>query len=269
MKLAASPRSKYSLAMLRPPVIAKLPSAIISLLCMRWLMRASWCADRATRAAKPPLRAGSGLNRRTSKRGCSESAANSASARARVEVVDQDADANAARGGVEERAQELTARAVVLDQVVLDVDRFLGASDQGQARLERLVTFGKQAKARQAGGTMRNRGVGDPAERGRRTVGDRMRCGPIDAVGKGGTAAERDGRRDGEHAEPGERAHRVVRGGGEHGEPPVNSDGAGEDDHEHRRGGEAQRGADQGGGEIFVDRLHDRLLESAGATFPV
>ena len=81
MKWAAPLRSKYSSPMLRPPVIAKLLSAISSLLCMRWLIRENWCAEKATRDAKLPPRTGSGLNRRTSKPGWPARAAKRASSR--------------------------------------------------------------------------------------------------------------------------------------------------------------------------------------------
>ena len=79
MKLASPPRSKYASAMLRPPVMAKLPSAMNSLLCIRWLMRENWCSESTMRCSKPPPRTGSGLNMRTSMWSWAARPANSAS----------------------------------------------------------------------------------------------------------------------------------------------------------------------------------------------
>ena len=49
MKLAGPLRSKYSSAMLRPPLMAKALSATNSLLCMRRLMRENSCSEKTTR----------------------------------------------------------------------------------------------------------------------------------------------------------------------------------------------------------------------------
>src|SRR6185295_4273085 len=125
----------------------------------------------------------------------------------RVEVVDENADAHAARRGGDEGGEELTAGAVVGDQVVLDVDRALGAADQREAGFERIVGVGKEAKAGAVGGVGGSGRSGDLAERGRADIGDRVRFAARDVAGQRGAAGERGDGRDGEHAEPGRRLH--------------------------------------------------------------
>ncbi len=65
MKLPRGLRKKYSSAMLRPPAIAKMPSAMNSLLCMRWFNRARSASDSPQRVTVNARPAGNGLNRRT------------------------------------------------------------------------------------------------------------------------------------------------------------------------------------------------------------
>ena len=90
--------------MLRPPITAIAPSAMNSLLCMRWF----------TRSSRPPRQEArgltcrammNGLNSRTSTLGWAAKARNISSPPG-VEVVDQQPNANAAFGGVAQLAQQ-------------------------------------------------------------------------------------------------------------------------------------------------------------------
>jgi hypothetical protein len=101
-----------------------------------------------TRCAKLPPRTGSGLNRRTSTLSCAARPAKQPVLAGGVQVVEQDA-ARARRGRRRPAARAGTrGRGVVGDDVVLDVERLLGAADQGDAGAERLGAVGQQAKAR-------------------------------------------------------------------------------------------------------------------------
>ncbi len=67
-----------------------------------------------------------------------------------VEIVDQQAHAHAARRRVAQLAQEAVADRIAVHLVVLRIDRSHGAARQRQARVERIVAGGQDAKARQA-----------------------------------------------------------------------------------------------------------------------
>src|ERR1019366_4745912 len=67
-----------------------------------------------------------------------------------VPVVDEQPNAHAAPGGSGQFAHELQADAVVLQLVILDVERALGAADQGDPGIEREVAGRQQPKARPA-----------------------------------------------------------------------------------------------------------------------
>ncbi len=70
-------RRKYSLATLRPPITAIAPSAMKSLLCMRWLTRFQSPTEARKRAAWPCPRAQqNGLKMRTSTFLCAAKARN-------------------------------------------------------------------------------------------------------------------------------------------------------------------------------------------------
>jgi hypothetical protein len=77
MKFCASLSTKYSSAMLRPPTTAITPSAMKSLLCMRWLSRLISHGEAAKRERKPLRPQQNGLNSRTSTFGVSDSASSS------------------------------------------------------------------------------------------------------------------------------------------------------------------------------------------------
>ncbi|MNS52231.1 hypothetical protein D3C72_849410 [compost metagenome] len=77
MKFCASLSTKYSSAMLRPPTTAIAPSAMKSLLCMRWLRRWMSKIDTTKRDRNPSRAQQNGLNRRTDTFGVSDSASNS------------------------------------------------------------------------------------------------------------------------------------------------------------------------------------------------
>ena len=68
---------------------------------------------------------------------------------ARVEVVHEQSHPHAAHGGVTQFTQELPADVVVLDHVVLRVNRLLRAPRQRHARVERSLAVGQQAKPRE------------------------------------------------------------------------------------------------------------------------
>ena len=74
-----------------------------------------------------------------------------------VEVVDQQAHAHAARGGVAQRAQHARAGTVVGQHVGLQVERALGALDQRQPRVQRVVAVDQQPHARRVGARQRRR----------------------------------------------------------------------------------------------------------------
>jgi hypothetical protein len=61
-----------------------------------------------------------------------------------IQVVDQQAHANAAARGVAQLAQKQCADLVVADQVVLRVDRALGAARDRDARIECSLALGQQ-----------------------------------------------------------------------------------------------------------------------------
>ena len=108
-KFCASLSMKYSSAMLRPPTTAITPSAMKSLLCMRWLSRPISCGDAAKRERKPSRPQQNGLNSRTSTLGVCESASSRLLALGGVEVVHQQAHPHAARRGLAQRAQQQPA----------------------------------------------------------------------------------------------------------------------------------------------------------------
>ncbi len=139
---------KYSSAMLRPPETEKRLSATNSLLCIRWLMRLKSCSDQneaaGERAAARRQRIEQAhLDVRQGREGAEQLVLAGG-----VEIVDEQAHANAASGGIGERAQEAQADAVLLQLVVLDVERALGATRQRQARIEGEVAGRQEAKAR-------------------------------------------------------------------------------------------------------------------------
>jgi hypothetical protein len=72
-----------------------------------------------------------------------------------VEVVHQQAHAHAARGGLAQLLQEQQADVVVLDQVVLHVERLLGVPRERDARVEGEGGLGQQPETRQRGRTAR------------------------------------------------------------------------------------------------------------------
>ena len=79
MKFACSLRRKYSSARLRPPAIAMAPSAMKSLLCMRWLSRRKSVKKSSQRVAMCSRPLTKGLNRRTCAFGSAASASRSGS----------------------------------------------------------------------------------------------------------------------------------------------------------------------------------------------
>ena len=108
-----------------------------------------------------------------------------------VEVVDEQADAHAAPGGIAQLAQELQADAVVGQVVVLDVERALGPSRQRQPGVEGEVAGRQQPKARFAGAGLLQAGGGQLAERGAGGVGHRRARGPLGQRRQAGAAGER------------------------------------------------------------------------------
>ena len=128
MKLLVGLRVKYSSAMFRPPMTAIAPSAMNSLLCIRRLSRLMSNSDAmylppmlSSRAAKrieqPHLHVrerGQATKHRVAAR--------------RVEVVHQQPHAYAARRRVAQLAHQQAARAIVLNQVILDVERVAGSA---------------------------------------------------------------------------------------------------------------------------------------------
>ena len=80
-----------------------------------------------------------------------------------VQVVEDQAHAHAAQRGVAQRAQQVAAGLVVVDLVVLDVERAFGAARQFQPRLQRVLAGRHQAEAALLG--VLRRGLGDAAER--------------------------------------------------------------------------------------------------------
>ena len=119
----------------------------------------------------------------------------------REQVVEQDAHAHATRGGVAQLAQELQARRVVRDQVVLRVERLLCEARQRDARVERLVTGGQQAKTRQLALVFGRVGGGDLRQDGGGDVGDRLRNGALHAARQARAAEHRHHEHDECHAE--------------------------------------------------------------------
>ena len=163
MKLAPALTMKYSSAMLRPPATAIAPSAMNSLLCMRRCTRLKSSADAAKRVMRFCRPAGNGLNSRTSTFGCASRPRNSGSAPGGVQVVDQQAHADAAHAGVAQRAQHVAAGPVVVDLVVLDVERALRAARELDPRGERVLARRHEPEAGQL--AVGRRRIDDAAER--------------------------------------------------------------------------------------------------------
>ena len=161
--------------MLRPPVTAKLPSAMNSLLCMRWLMRANSCSENSdARVRSAPPRTGSGLNRRTSTLGWAARPASSASWPIGVEVVDQQAHAHAARGGGAQLARNWrpvrvvrrsgsTGRPAIFSARRISAMRASNASSPSGSR--RKPETSRAPSRRRRGGDLRQRRVGDVGDR--------------------------------------------------------------------------------------------------------
>ena len=78
-KLNSRLRAKYSSAILRPPITASAPSAMNSLLCIRWLMRWKSASEAKNLVEMLPRAQQKGLNSRTSTLGKAVSSTNSAS----------------------------------------------------------------------------------------------------------------------------------------------------------------------------------------------
>ncbi len=192
-KLAPSLLMKYSSAMLRPPATAITPSAMNSLLCMRRLTRLNSCADAAKREMQPVAPARERVEqpdlqvRRGVQRQQQRIFAGG------VQIVEQQAHAHAAQRRVAQRAQQVAAGAVVVDLVVLHVERALGALHQFQPRLQRELAGRHQAETAQLG--VEPGRHGDAPERGAfvgATGLDRRR---VRAVGQLGAADQAHRRR--------------------------------------------------------------------------
>ena len=160
--------------MLRPPAMANAPSAMNSLLCMRRLTRENSCSDSAMRVPNDPSRTGSGLNSADFDVGVGGQRGVQRVLPGGVEIVDQQAHANATRGGVAQFAQEQRAGGVAGEVVGLHVQRTLGAADQRDAAGQRLVAIGNQAQAGLLGVGGRHRGGGGLGQR-RLLVDQRLR----------------------------------------------------------------------------------------------
>ena len=212
MKLASLLRMKYSSAMLRPPDTEKRLSATNSLLCILRLMRPNSCADsrRRGRGREPP-REGSGLNSRTSTLAIAAKLAEQLVLAAGVEVVDQQAHAHAALGGIAQRAQELQADAVVGQVVVLDVERALGPLRQRQPGIEGEVAGRQQPEARFAGAGLLQAGGGELAEAGADGVGHRRARGPLGQRRQAGAAGERCAQKEHDRRQEAEWRGRLTR----------------------------------------------------------
>ena len=110
-----------------------------------------------------------------------------------VEVVEQQADAHAARRGIAQRPQQHPAGAVVVEHVVLEVERSLGAGHEREPGGERLLRPGDQAKAAQR--RVLRGGEGDPAELGVGRGRHRHRRRPRHVARQAGAAAREQRRR--------------------------------------------------------------------------
>jgi len=124
-------------------------------------MRSKSNSEAAKRRARLPRPAGNGLYSRSSRFGV---AARPSSSSSSPEVVHQQPHAHAAQRRVAQRAQEVAAGRVVLDVVVLHVERALRPARQFEARAQREVAGGHQAKAAQL--RIRRGGLRDPTQRG-------------------------------------------------------------------------------------------------------
>ena len=130
-----------------------------------------------------------------------------------VQIVHQHAHAHAAGGGVAQLTQELPARRVVGDLVVLCVDRLFRGTGQGDAGLECLVAGGQQAHARQVAAAFgRGRG-GHRGEAGVGHVGAGLRHGALHAARQAGAAGEHPAKprrvRNSQRAEPAQQTLRT------------------------------------------------------------
>ena len=94
---------------------------------------------------------------------------------ARVKIVDQQADANAALGRVAQLAQELQADAVVMEVVVLNVERERGTPRQRESPVQGEVAGRQQTEARFAGARLVQAGVCEHTQRGLVGVGEGRR----------------------------------------------------------------------------------------------
>ena len=104
----------------------------------------------------------------------------------RVEVVDDEPHPNTAPRRIAQVAQQQTARLVVLDEVVLDVERLGGPLRQRHARVERIDAERHQPEP----GELRfgERGLRDPRERALRRRLERDRGRALDIGGQGPAA---------------------------------------------------------------------------------
>ena len=162
-KLLVALRAKYSSPMFRPPITAIAPSAMKSLLCIRWLSllnsqseaSESACnalARTAERIEEPYLDVGE--CRQPTKHGVPTHG---------VEIIDQQSDSHAAQRRVAEVAHQQASRTVVLDQIVLNVERVTGSAHQLDSGVERVVAARHQPKTAE---TRPGRGVvGDTGQR--------------------------------------------------------------------------------------------------------
>ena len=137
-EVARTPRAKYSSAMLRPPITAIAPSAMKSLLCIRWLSRSNsderdgkprhHALPRAAKRIEQPH-----LDVRKRCQTCKQRIG----AR-RIQIVDEQPHPHTAQRGIPKAAHEQPAAAIVLNQVVLNVERRSRPLDELDSRVERI-----------------------------------------------------------------------------------------------------------------------------------
>ena len=278
MKWALPPRSKYSLAMLRPPLIGEAAVGdqqlvVHAVVDARELVRREGDARGEAAAAHRQRVEQAHLEAGLAGEGGEEGVLADG-----VEVVDEQADPDAARRGSGPARRGTGGRC--------------GRSRSGST--------GRRPTSRRGGSgrcgpraRRRRRAAGESRrDRGRPLAATLRRCGPATwrrhrrsraihparpapAIRRSrparppseatSTRAAAHGGRQRRSAD-GSSGTRCGRGVRRHGAGLVLATAAcsghvGEDDHEHRRCSDAQRGADEGGGEVFVDRFHDRLLE--------
>ena len=163
MKLTSVPRTKYSFASWRPPMIATAPSATKSLLCRRWFSRRKSATRANARAMVDSRPDTNGLNTLLDvwlRRQPEQQAVHAGG----VQIVEQQAHAHAALRGaaqVAQAAQDQVADTVVGNRVALKIERVTRVGDQGQPRVERKGGLRQRVHARLAG-----RNVGVARQRG-------------------------------------------------------------------------------------------------------